>query len=74
MMKSRPRKWQDLTAKQQTAVLATGSLQITLATAAWLDLAGRPAAQVNGPKGLWAVAIGLNLAGPILYFIRGIRR
>ena len=74
MKKSRSKKWDDLTAKQQIAVLVAGSVQLSLATAAWLDLAGRPAAQVNGPKGLWAVAIGMNLAGPILYFLRGIRR
>ncbi|WP_253905891.1 PLDc N-terminal domain-containing protein [Arthrobacter sp. H5] len=60
--------------KQQTAVLALASVQLSLAATAWTDLANRPEAQVNGRKSLWAVAIAVNFLGPILYFLRGIRR
>ncbi|QCU78610.1 hypothetical protein E7744_10930 [Citricoccus sp. SGAir0253] len=70
----RPRRWSDLTPRQQAAVLTLGSVQLSLAATAWADLARRPAEQVNGPKGVWAVVIGLNFLGPILYFARGRRR
>ncbi|WP_253907975.1 hypothetical protein [Arthrobacter sp. H20] len=60
--------------KQQTAVLALGSVQLSLATTAWADLANRPEAQVNGRTSLWAAAIAINFLGPMLYFLRGIRR
>jgi hypothetical protein len=44
-----------------------------LAAAAWTDLARRPAAQVNGPKALWAGVISVNFVGPVAYFLRGRR-
>jgi hypothetical protein len=68
------RKWSDLTPAQQRAVLTAASVQLSLAATAWVDLARRPESQVNGRKSLWAVGIGLNFLGPILYFSRGIRR
>ncbi|GAA2177117.1 hypothetical protein GCM10009784_26460 [Arthrobacter parietis] len=68
------RKWSDLTPAQQRAVLTAASVQLSLAATAWVDLARRPESQVNGRKSLWAVGIGLNVLGPILYFSRGIRR
>ena len=42
-----------------------------LAAAAWWDLARRPATQVRGPKWMWALVIGVNFVGPVLYFARG---
>ncbi|KRF05275.1 hypothetical protein ASH00_12865 [Arthrobacter sp. Soil782] len=68
------KKWSDLTPAQQRAVLTAASVQLSLAATAWVDLARRPESQVNGRKSLWAVGIGLNFLGPILYFSRGIRR
>ncbi|MFP5315301.1 MAG: hypothetical protein ACLGHS_07970 [Actinomycetes bacterium] len=68
------KRWSDLTDGEKTLVLTLGSTQLALATTAWLDLATRPHSQVNGPKGAWAVVIGLNLAGPLLYFWKGVRR
>lgn len=62
------RHWNDLSGRQQTAVLVAASVQLSLAATAWTDLATRPAALVNGRKALWAVAIGVNLLGPIAYF------
>ena len=47
------------------------SLQISLAVAAWTDLAQRPAALVRGRKRAWAVVIAVNFIGPVLYFTRG---
>ena len=68
------RKWSDLTPAQQRAVLTAASVQLSLAATAWVDLARRPESPVNGRKSLWAVGIGLNFLGPILYFSRGISR
>lgn len=68
------RRWADLTDRQRTAVLVAASVQLSLAATAWTDLARRPAEQVNGRKGLWALVIGLNFVGPLAYFRWGVRR
>lgn len=65
--------WKDLTGRQQTALLALASVQVSLAATAWADLAARPAAQVQGPKAKWAAIIAINFIGPVLYFVRGRR-
>jgi hypothetical protein len=62
------KQWADLTSKQQTAVLVLGSIQLSLAATAWVDLARR------GRKGLWAVVIAVNWIGPLSYFRWGRRR
>ncbi|KLU11425.1 hypothetical protein [Kocuria sp. SM24M-10] len=67
-------RWQDLTAGQQTALLALASVQVSLAATAWADLALRPTEEVDGGKGKWAAIIAINFVGPVLYFRYGIRR
>jgi hypothetical protein len=47
--------------------------QLALTAAAYRDLAKRPAAQVNGPKAAWGLAILVNWVGPIAYFAKGRR-
>jgi hypothetical protein len=51
-----------------------GAVQVSLAAAAWTDLARRPARAVNGPKGVWALVIAVNTVGPLAYFRWGRRR
>ena len=68
------RTWSDLTSQEKTGSIIAGVIQLELAAIAWTDLARRPAAQVNGPKPLWALAITVNFVGPISYFIWGRRR
>lgn len=68
------KKWADLSGNQRVAVLALGSLQLLLATRAWVDLARRPADAVNGRKTLWAALIAVNCVGPLSYFRWGRRR
>lgn len=68
------RRWADLTDRQKTAILVGACLQLSLAATAWRDLARRPAAQVRGRKGVWAVVIGLNFLGPLAYFRWGRQR
>lgn len=65
--------WSDLTPGRKIATILAGAVQVALAAAAWADLAKRPAADVNGPKGLWAAVIAVNWVGPIAYFVRGRR-
>lgn len=67
------RRWSDLDPRQRKAVLVAAAVQLCLAAAAWTDLARRPAAEVNGPKGLWAALISVNFVGPLAYFLRGRR-
>jgi Phospholipase_D-nuclease N-terminal len=66
--------FKDLSPRQQRLVVAAGVVEVTLAAAAWSDLARRPAEQVRGPKWRWAIAIVVNVWGPLSYFIWGIRR
>ena len=68
------KKWSDLSPRQQTAVLVLGSIQVSLAATAWIDLARRPAAEVNGRKAIWALVIAVNWIGPLSYFRWGHRR
>ncbi len=43
-------------------------VQLSLATAAWADLARRPAARIRGRKWIWGLVIGINFVGPLSYF------
>ena len=65
--------WSDMTTGQKVTVTVVGAVQVALAAAAWADLAKRPAAQVNGPKGVWVAVIAVNWVGPIAYFVGGRR-
>jgi hypothetical protein len=67
------RRWSDLSSRQQTAILALGSLQLSLAATAWRDARSRPAAAVNGPKAVWAGVIAVSWVGPLAYFRWGRR-
>jgi hypothetical protein len=71
---ARKKRWSDLSPRQQTAVLVLGSIQLSLAATAWVDLARRPAAEVNGRKAIWALVIAINWIGPLSYFRWGHRR
>ena len=68
------RRWNDLSGRQQAAVLTLASVQLSLAATAWADLASRPAAEVNGSKSRWALLIAINFFGPVAYFRWGRRR
>ena len=68
----RARHWSELSDRQQTALLVTASVYLSLSATAWVDLATRPAALVNGRKGVWAAVIG-TIFGPVAYFAWGRR-
>ena len=65
------KKWSDLTSGQRKAMIALGTVEVALASAAYIDLIRRPAAEVDGSKGKWAAIIAINIVGPIAYFTRG---
>ena len=73
-MTARPRRWADLTPRQRLLTVVAGSVQLSLAALSCTDLARRPAAQVNGPKPLWAAIIAVNFVGPLAYLRWGRRR
>lgn len=61
------KKWSELTSAQQTAVLAMASVEMALTATALVDLIRRPADQVHGRKGVWALALFVQPVGPIAY-------
>lgn len=67
----RKKSWAEMSGGERAAVITLASVQLALAATAWTDLAKRPAAQVNGPKSAWALAISVNFVGPIAYFLKG---
>ena len=71
------RQWSALSERTRilliTVVVADGALRV----AALIDIQRRPASQIRGRKGMWAVAVALvNSAGvvPVSYFVFGQRR
>ncbi|GGC54874.1 hypothetical protein IEU95_09135 [Hoyosella rhizosphaerae] len=67
----RSRRWYELTIVQKLLVVSLASVQVSLAAAAWADLAQRQEGEVQGSKKKWAAVIAINFIGPILYFTRG---
>lgn len=72
--KKQKKKWRDLSTTQRRLIVAAGSVQVSLAITAWIDLIRRDRALVNGPKPMWAAIIALNTVGPLSYFRWGRRR
>ena len=68
------KRWQDLPPWVRAAVLMVGSVQVSLFAAAQADITRRPADEINGSKLGWRLVCLINIAGPILYFVRGRRR
>jgi hypothetical protein len=70
------KRWKQLSEGQRRLILVAASAEGALKVAALIDLKRRPAAQVRGPKPLWAVGVLLvNSVGllPIAYFRYGRR-
>ena len=73
MTPARKKRWSDLTSGQRTAIVIAGGVEVVLTTAALLDLARRPSAQVRGSKALWALGCFVQPVGPIAYLTIGRR-
>ncbi|MGY1607771.1 MULTISPECIES: PLD nuclease N-terminal domain-containing protein [unclassified Geodermatophilus] len=67
-------RWADLSPRRKGVLLALGSVQLSLAVAAWTDLARRRPDQVHGRKAVWAAVIAVNWVGPLAWFRWGRRR
>lgn len=67
------RRWNDLSDRQRTLVIAAAVAETALKVAMLVDLRRRPASRVRGPKWLWASTALINSAGlaPIAYFTFG---
>jgi hypothetical protein len=63
--------WKDLSGAQRAAILTVASVELALTATALVDLARRPAAQVRGRKGLWALGVFIQPVGPVLYLAWG---
>ena len=68
------RSWHDLSRSQQRLTVLAGAAEVVLTTIAARDLAGRPAAQVRGPKALWVPLLAVQPVGPVAYLLVGRRR
>jgi hypothetical protein len=70
------KQWSDLSPRTRRFIIAGGTLEAVLKSAALVDLALRPADQVRGSKVRWVVGIVLvNSMGllPLTYFAYGRR-
>jgi len=68
------KQWNDLTPCQRSAVVGAAVVQVTLLTAAQIDITRRSKEQVRGAKLLWRILVFVNFIGPIAYFAIGRRR
>ena len=68
------KQWNDLTRCQQSAVVGAAVVQVTLLTAAQIDITRRPKEQIRGAKLLWRFLVFVNFIGPIAYFAIGRKR
>lgn len=67
-------RWNDLSPQTRRFLVVAGAIEATIKVAALIDMAGRPASQINGSKRLWAAAVivinGFGVA-PLSYFALG---
>ena len=61
------RKWADMSPTQKTVMLTLISVEVSLTATALVDLVRRPAAQIHGRKGVWALALFVQPVGPVAY-------
>lgn len=71
------KRWAELSPSRRRLVIVAAALEGLMKAVALADLARRPAAEVRGPKPLWAFALTLlNSVGvaPIAYWLYGRRK
>lgn len=67
----RAKRWQDLTEKQQIAIVVLSVVQLGLLGAALVDIHRRSDQQLSASKGAWTAIAFINFLGPIAYFLFG---
>ncbi|MFL6185158.1 MAG: hypothetical protein ACJ745_10075, partial [Actinomycetes bacterium] len=68
------KQWSDLSERNRRLLIAAAAAEGILKVAALIDLKRRPAAQIRGPKWLWATAVTvISSAGvlPVSYVVFG---
>ncbi|MGC5015698.1 hypothetical protein ACLQ2R_33465 [Streptosporangium sp. DT93] len=70
-MRRSHKRWSDLSARQQAAILTLASVELSLTATAATDLWCRPAEQVRGSKALWWPLLLVQPVGPIAYLTLG---
>jgi hypothetical protein len=71
------KRWQDLSPRARIAIVIGAVVDAVLKAFALQDLRKRPAAEIRGPKPLWAVVVAVsNSAGvvPLIYLVFGRRK
>lgn len=66
--------WGDLSPRTRSLVSVAALGELTLKTAALIDIRRRSRDQVRGPRLMWTALCFVNLLGPITYFVIGRRR
>ncbi|GAB3309791.1 hypothetical protein GCM10027451_19890 [Geodermatophilus aquaeductus] len=66
-------RWADLSRRQRRLLTVLGAAQLSLAVAAWTDLARRRPDQMRGRRAVWAAVIAVNWVGPLAWFRWGRR-
>ena len=67
------KKWSDLTATQQRAIIVAGAVEAVVTVVALRDIARRPASEVRGSKLVWVLSFVVQPFGPLAYFASGRR-
>lgn len=70
-MTEQRKRFSALPPRSRALIIVGAVVQFTLQGAALRDLKRRPAAQVKGPKPLWAALSFVNFVGPIAYLTFG---
>ena len=68
------KQWSDLSGPTRRLLITAAVVEGILKVAALIDLKGRPASQIRGPKRMWASVVAVaGSAGvvPISYFVFG---
>jgi Phospholipase_D-nuclease N-terminal len=68
------RTWTELPGWQRWTAAVLAPIEVALTTAAAIDLARRPGAQVRGRKALWWPVLFVQPVGPVAYLVWGRRR
>ena len=69
--KKQKKQWKEYSPAARVSIILIGLVQVTLLSAALLDIRRRPAAAINGSKAIWSALAFVNFVGPIAYFMYG---
>jgi hypothetical protein len=71
------KQWSDLSERTRRLLITVAVVEAILKVAALVDIKGRPASQLRGPKWMWASVVAVAASAgvvPISYFVFGRRQ